>query len=237
MKKYIFIDEPEKYSHPSLLHRTAKMIEELSKSKDVYIATHSPKLISMKDIGIDSIYVLNDTSYEEKELPFKEIIDETVNQLDINQIDKKSKEYYQKVSLQKIIKNLHYHDFLYALFSKKIYLVEGIIDEVFLKKYWQYKNIFFEDYAIFVTYGKFALPIFAGLFKKIGIDVQIFFDIDDEKIDKHKQVNEILRTYNNISFNPNIEKYLTFEGKKNDIKKFIDFIDIFDMSSLIIWLF
>ncbi len=40
-KDHIFLDEPEKYSHPSLLNGTAKAINDLGAAgKDDYIATH-----------------------------------------------------------------------------------------------------------------------------------------------------------------------------------------------------
>lgn len=49
-KDFILLDEPEKYSHPSLLNGTAKAINDLvAAGKDVHIATHSPKLVSMLD--------------------------------------------------------------------------------------------------------------------------------------------------------------------------------------------
>ena len=44
-KQYIFLDEPENHSHPSMLHITANLINKLSETKDVYIATHSPELL------------------------------------------------------------------------------------------------------------------------------------------------------------------------------------------------
>ena len=72
-KSYIFLDEPEKYSHPSLLHKTAKLIEEISKTKTVYMATHSPKLLSMIDLDISRIFIFNDNSYTPKVIDFVKV--------------------------------------------------------------------------------------------------------------------------------------------------------------------
>ena len=39
-KQYVFLDEPENHSHPSMLNITANLINKLSNTKDVYVATH-----------------------------------------------------------------------------------------------------------------------------------------------------------------------------------------------------
>lgn len=45
--QYIFLDESENYSHPSMLNITANLINKLSETKNVYIATHSLELLNI----------------------------------------------------------------------------------------------------------------------------------------------------------------------------------------------
>lgn len=70
-KDHIFLDKPEKYSHPSMLNSTAKAINDLvAAGKDVHIATHSPKLVSMLDFDLRDLRLINDPSHALKEMPF-----------------------------------------------------------------------------------------------------------------------------------------------------------------------
>ena len=70
-KHYIILDEPEKYSHPSLLNGTAKAINDLVASgKDVILATHSPKLVSMLELNYCSIRIINDATHNPKSIDF-----------------------------------------------------------------------------------------------------------------------------------------------------------------------
>lgn len=45
--QYIFLDESENHSHPSMLNITANLINKLSETKNVYIATHSLELLNI----------------------------------------------------------------------------------------------------------------------------------------------------------------------------------------------
>lgn len=60
-KNYIFLDEPEKYMQPSLIKILGEKIRNLiTQNKNVYISTHSPKLLSFLEFNLDSINLLNE---------------------------------------------------------------------------------------------------------------------------------------------------------------------------------
>lgn len=99
-KKYIFLDEPEQYSHPSLQNALARIIEEMLKDeRELYISTHSPKLISMLNIELNSIRIINDVSHIEKTLDFTSILGKLNNKLNtaILSLDKIDKSFYGKL--------------------------------------------------------------------------------------------------------------------------------------------
>ena len=94
-KECIFLDEPEKYSHPSLLNGTAKAINELvAQGKSVFIATHSPKLVSMIELQLSDISVINDASHSPKSIPFQDAVSEAAAILAVGSMENKFKRYY-----------------------------------------------------------------------------------------------------------------------------------------------
>ena len=51
--KYLFIEEPERNIHPSLLSKVVDMIGEASKNKQIFVTTHSPEILkymNLKDV-------------------------------------------------------------------------------------------------------------------------------------------------------------------------------------------
>ena len=131
-RNYIFLDEPEKYSHPSLLNQTAKAINDLVlRGKHVYVATHSPKLVSMLQVDFTQIFVINDASHTLKQIPFDDAISETSQLFNLGSLESKSKRYYSSASsLRECIQNRHSRAFIEALFAKRVYLCEGANDEL-----------------------------------------------------------------------------------------------------------
>lgn len=74
-KKYVFLDEPEQYSHPSMQNDIAKIINHLvDQDKDVYITTHSPKLLSMLNVDLNQIIIINDDSHVHKKIDLSMVI-------------------------------------------------------------------------------------------------------------------------------------------------------------------
>lgn len=227
-KTNIFIDEPEKYSHPSLLHRTAELISALSTNKDVYIATHSPKLLSMIDIDFSRLYVINDITHLEKQINFSNICSmyrAYSSVLSSIPSCSKSYTYFNEIGLIDNIKKLHFRPFIESLFAKKVYIVEGVSDLLFINKILQDNNKYYDEYHIFQTYGKFHMMLFATIFQELGIDVSLYFDMDSTSQPQHSSSNTILRSFSNhYMFNPNIEAELGFSLPKSNTVAFINHI-------------
>lgn len=227
-KKYIFLDEPEKYSHPSLLNRTAKLIKQLDLSgKTVYIATHSPKLISMLDIPFSNITIINDSSHNEKQVDFNRAVS-SVSFSCINSMKKKEKSFYDAKLLEDNIKNSFYREFIECLFTSKIYLCEGINDKHFVLKALKDEGKYFDDYCVFVTYGKFTMPVFEKLFSNLGIVTEVFFDEDTNLRNEsliHQEIDDYLEKLNGYEFKPNIEDELGYGGEKYNVLDFIEHLD------------
>lgn len=134
-KKYIFLDEPENHSHPSMLNITANLINKLSETKDVYIVTHSPELLNMLNVDFDNLYIFNDSEYKgPKKINFKKAVDSLPKTINVENLFSNSKTYYDEEKLKSNILEIHKKEFMSALFSKKVFMVEGINDQLFLKK-------------------------------------------------------------------------------------------------------
>lgn len=230
-KENILLDEPENHCHPSFLHEVARLINEISKTKNVYLATHSPQLLSLLNIDFNNMFLLNDSNFKkEKTIDFDKAINSLPNKINKDNLNKKSKSYYDnKDSLIKNIKELHYKDFFEALFSKKVYLVEGINDSLFLKKLLIKNNKQYDDYCIFQTYGKPHMFPFASIFTSLDIEVIILFDSDEKPDDNtNKIINDELMTYKYYMFNKTIEEELQYVGSKNSTVEYLEHLDNFN---------
>lgn len=243
-RKNIFLDEPEKYSHPSLLNSTALAINGLvAKGKNVYIATHSPKLISMIDVDYEDIYLINDSSHTLKKIPFDQAVADTAKLFKLGLMKAQNKRYYiSGSSLSESIKKRHNRQFIEVLFSKRVYLCEGANDELLINAALQQFGGYFEDYAIFKVWGKVNLPVFAQLFSLLGIKVVALFDKDNEGKTFHKEANAAVRSLAGpvaiLEQDPNIEEAVGYPGKKEDALGFMDYLESisidprFDLSTL-----
>lgn len=239
-KDNIFLDEPEKYMQPNLLKILACKLNNLLKSgKNIFIVTHSPKLLSFLDLKIDDIEIMNEKQKEdEKEWPTKKIdlqmaINLLINDKSIKEriieskeINSKTKSYYNLKLIDKNIINNHKYDFFNALFAKKIIICEGLNDEIFLN--WLGNNSKFDDYSIFKTFGKGIMPVFLEIFKQVSKNVICIFDKDNENDNTHKILNQYLAensVKNSLIFNKNLESELAYKGEKYDFLNFIYFLE------------
>ena len=239
-KDNIFLDEPEKYMQPNLLKILACKLNNLLKSgKNIFIVTHSPKLLSFLDLKIDNIEIMNEKQKEdEKEWPTKKInlqmaINLLINDKSIKEriieskeINSKTKSYYNLKLIEKNIINNHKYDFFNALFAKKIIICEGLNDEIFLN--WLGNNSKFDDYSIFKTFGKGIMPVFLEIFKQVSKNVICIFDKDNENDNTHKVLNQYLvenSVKNSLIFNKNLESELAYKGEKYDFLNFIYFLE------------
>lgn len=230
-KENVLLDEPENHCHPSFLHEVARLINGISEKKNIYLSTHSPQLLSLLDIDFNNLVLLNDPSFKkEKKIELSKAISTLPPKIDLGNLNKKSRSYYESEDLLvRNIKELHYRDFFEALFSKKVYLVEGLNDSLFLKKLLTKNGKQYDDYSIFQTYGKPHMLVFAYIFKSLDIDVVILFDSDQNKENENNiLINNELKKYNHYMFKNRIEEELGFKIDKNLITEYLEFLDTFD---------
>lgn len=241
-KRFIFLDEPEKYMQPSLLKILGEKIRNLiSQNKNVYISTHSPKLLSFLEFNLDSINLLNKKNGICKKIDLNEILNTINSKINIvKNIPDKYKKYFNLEDLKRSILEIHEYNFYDALFSRKVILCEGINDKLFIEKVLRDNNKQFEDYVIFPTFGKPNIPIFLEIFNSLGIEVQFYFDVDSNTSDMQKnewnnKINDYFyKNYHDkcYGFTPNIEKELDFNGKKkHDVLEFINHLDKFSFAN------
>ncbi|WP_277071426.1 ATP-dependent nuclease [Slackia exigua] len=236
-RDYIFLDEPEQYSHPSMLHSTALAINDLvGKGKHVYIATHSPKLVSMLDIDYSNIKVINDISHSEKDIPFDYAVSEASKHFNVNAMKSTSKPYYiSAASLKECIQRRHNRQFIEALFSKRVYLCEGANDEHLINAALREHGGYFDDYVIFKVWGKPNLPVFAYLFNELSIKTIVLYDKDDVSQPFHKESNDAINSLPSsipsIEQDPNLESELKFLGKKGDALAFMNHLESISIPS------
>lgn len=227
-KEFIFLDEPERYSHPSLLNRTAHIINQLvGKGKSVYLATHSPKLLSMIDFAFEDLYVINDATHTAKPIDFDGVLTKTKG-LPVTNYPTISKAYYKDAaSLAAAIKKRHFRDFLEALFAKRVYVCEGINDALYINASLQQFGKTFEEYHILKTYGKFHVPVIAELLASIGTEVVVMHDVDNEALNQHKETNDYLGSQfaKVLRMDPNLEDEIGYSGKKNDTLDYLEYLD------------
>lgn len=237
-KEYILLDEPEKYSHPSLLNGTARAIMELMKAgHEAILATHSPKLVSMLEIDYGSILLINDSSHTPKRIPFDEAVAKGAKRLNVGALQSRFKRYYTSGgSLSDSVMRRHGRSFIESLFTKHVYLCEGANDEIFLNAALMQFGGYYEDYCIVKTWGKSNLPVFIALYEAMDIDVTVLFDADDESKRNHREVNEGIRDmclsrHVCIEFAPCLEKAIGYEGKKEDALALMDHLEGYSIPS------
>lgn len=228
-KKYVFLDEPENHTHPSLLHHTARLINELSKDREVCLATHSIELLNMLDIDFDHLYIFNDSdNYIPKRINFDSAI-RLNDDIHIENMYNKCKTYYNKEQLKKNILELHKKEFMEALFSSKVYLVEGTNDEIFLKKMLLFKGKLYDQYSIFHCYGKQQFIPFLSIFNDLNIKTYALFDEDKATDLNNMAINSQIISYGqHIKFVDILENDIGYTGNKGDTVALIDFLDNFD---------
>lgn len=224
-KQYILLDEPENHSHPSMLNITANLINKLSETKDVYIATHSPELLNMLNIDFNNLYIFNDPQYKEpKRIDFKKAANSLPSVINIENLYSNSKTYYDEEKLKNNILEIHKKEFMSALFSTKVYIVEGINDQLFLKKVLNKSGKQFEQYSIFPCYGKPHYFPFIEIFNDLGIKVVLLFDEDKPSNETNSKINVELQKKKYYMFTEFLEKEIGYNGDKGDLPKFLDYL-------------
>ena len=231
-KRHVILDEPEKYSHPSFLNGTAMAINELvSAGKDVIIATHSPKLVSMLELDYDSILIINDATHTAKPIPFDDAVANALRVYNTGMLPAANKRYYVSgASLKDCLSRRHGRAFIESLFTRRVYLCEGANDELFVNECLRQLGGFYGDYCVVKAWSKFNLPAFIALYQQLGIEIAVLFDVDNEQKLEHKTANGAIRTLAGssvrlIEFNPCLEKEIGYSGDKPDAMRFMDHVE------------
>ena len=111
-----------------------------------------------------------------------------------------------------------------ALFSTKVYIVEGINDQLFLKKVLNKAGKQFEQYSIFPCYGKPHYFPFIEIFKDLGIDVVLLFDEDKSSDETNNKINTELKKNKYYMFSEILEKEIGYNGDKGNLPQFLDYL-------------
>lgn len=248
-KNNVFIDEPEKFCHPSLLNVIAGEISKLIETgKNVFLVTHSSKLVKLLDWKFENLHIFNEVSYKDEKLTpmtSKNIdVSKIINDPEIAKLAKeldKGKSDYKIISKylsspDKMSKYLRIQreNIVELLFSIKCYLVEGINDRFFLNELLKNEGKQFDNHEIIITTGKIPMPIYVNIFNQIkskGMELYSMFDKDSsDKV--HSITNDYIEKNSDyfLMFDKNIEEDTNFFAKcggkkfKNDTLLFIDHI-------------
>ena len=189
--KWLLLDEPESYLHPSLYPLIARTLNKISGyGIKVIIATHSSEILKyfiddlseivrMKNGKMDP---LNTDDYYSDIIKNVSIYTDNSLMMDsFKKIKDKSNLYFQSIIKEDIIK---------SVFSDITILGEGVAEEeifkLFIKKYpeFYYEN----NINTVVTYGKCFLPWYVLIYKAIGIKTLAIYDCDENKQPHHKHV-------------------------------------------------
>ena len=234
--KYILLDEPENSLDDINLKVVAKLIEVLiENSKTVVMVSHSPRLLEILKVDIDSVYVFSKPFEDEiKHSSFGYVISlfdsigtKLMELSDKYSADIKGHEKYvfkpgtpfRKHYIETI---LHSYDFYKTLFYSEVILVEGLT-ELYLIKEIQRTLPISDNY--YVAHGKNKVPFLLELFSLLCDSVKCFFDSDFKENGDPNSFSPALTNF----INENYEKRTTLYCIPKDIETFLGI----DMKSII----
>ena len=228
--KIFYFDEPENF----LDDQSIKIIQRLfaalvNNNKTVVFVTHSPRLLEVLRIDIDSIYLLPRMYEDFINLTFEQIrhiyqitgdeireirVAETVGYGDVLEFSKPEKIEY--LFLNRLLSS---QEFYRSLFYNEIFLLEGLTERCVLEeipKLIQYtQNVFYCN-------GKYQAPFLIKLFVALQKHVVGVFDRDDDKAGKlpyeiNSYLNRLVMTSNGLltlKFIPlNLESFLGIDDE------------------------
>ena len=111
-----------------------------------------------------------------------------------------------------------------ALFSTKVYIVEDINDQLFLKKVLNSAGKKFEQYSILPCYGKPHYFPFIEIFKDLRIDIVLLFDEDKTSDETNYKINTELQKNKHYMFSEILEKEIGYNENKENLPKFLDYL-------------
>ncbi|MCI7702406.1 MAG: ATP-dependent endonuclease, partial [Tenericutes bacterium] len=177
-----------------------------------------------------NLYIFNDPEYKgPKKINFKKAVDSLPKNINVQNLFSNSKTYYDEEKLKSNILEIHKKEFMSALFSKKVYIVEGINDQLFLKKLLMKTGKQFEQYSIFPCYGKPHYFPFVDIFNDLGINTVLLFDEDKVTNETNNNINIELQKNKYYMFSENLEKELGYNiSDKGNLPKFLDYLSSYN---------
>lgn len=216
----LLVDEPEKYSHPSLTIKTAKRLRELASSNfKILVSTHSPIFTKYFVTDISEVYLLKNRD----ELVVNDIDDLSDDIYNLYSTDVKSRfesmkklvqskrtisNYINKVILSRIVE---------SLFTDLVVISEGFAEQVLLDYIVLNSNLTF-DFSVLTCSGKGLFPMYMTIMEKYHIPYFSLFDSDSSnpRVDVHKEYNNFImdKSSGYYTFPEDIEDYFEIEYKK-----------------------
>ena len=134
-----------------MLNGTTKAINDLvAAGNDVYIATYTPKLVSMLDFDLVDLRLINDSSHDLKTIPFDEAVAAASSKVNVGSMQGKFRRCCMSSnSLKDSVSKRHGRAFIEVLFTRKVFLCEGANDELYINASLQQHGGFYDDYLIF----------------------------------------------------------------------------------------
>lgn len=219
--KYLIIDEPETFLHPSLYINMCSLLKKISNNVRVIISTHSPLILKYFIDELNEIIVVSKGNFNQLKLSrdyiiMKDNID-LYSKSNCYKTTKKALEHFENY-FEVFIKPVIFE----CLFSRVVVIGEGlgeqIIFECFKNKYLNFSKI---SSASFITfYGKDFIPLLINIIKDIGLEVVVIYDKDSNK-SKDNEINNFINEFieknveHRIGFNIDLEERLGIQ-REND---------------------
>ena len=161
----LLYEEPEAFLHPALQREVGNIIESISKTNQVIVASHSPILVNPS--RLENIVIVRQELAPNPHKTNFHIPDSSLFEHD----DDRS-----MISLLKLNNSSEF------LFSDFILVVEGVSDKLLLESSWnRIRSKFdkkFETISLIESGGKGILPVWIGYLAKMGFPVKGCVDLD-----------------------------------------------------------
>lgn len=248
--KLLLFEEPESFLHPSqqiilnlslrklagdILHEEDNLYEEQTSDNNpqILIATHSPIFVSKNIENLDAIIKINKKNNQScvfqlkksdiQKLTEKNLESKKTETSDKDNIDwdcefkKASMEYFLWLNSERAS----------SFFAKHVIICEGATEKILFDYIMSaYMSCLIEK-QIYVldAGGKYNIHKYMNLFGSLGITHSIVFDHDNNKTDKHKQINDYLEKNKNDAtkeihgFDADLEDFLGIDTPKDRYMK------------------
>src|SRR5699024_7013903 len=163
-RKFLLIEEPELYLHPQAITFLSQALKKLSKGRyQIIFATHSPIMISPKDIGVTALIRKDDENGTYRQNTLNEAIDKVLDGKGIA-----DKMFALENSSQ-------------LLFADSILLIEGKTEKKLIPKLFEsyYDLSSFQTKVAFINRNEApGVKNAAEILESMGLDYKILVDLD-----------------------------------------------------------